>query len=94
MRGMMFRKKVVPLLFVFPKEQYVHLHSWFCPGLMDLVLIDEDWVVVELLSDWHPRSKFSSKKKCIFLLELPPGSIAHSNTEVGDVLHIKAVKHL
>lgn len=89
LRGMMFRKNVVPLLFSFPKEQFVRLHSWFCPGLIDLVLLDEQWVVVELLSDWPKRSGFHSKRKCMFVLELPPGTIAKSGTEVGDVVQIK-----
>ncbi len=86
-RGMMFRKKVVPLVFVFPKEQIIRLHSWFCPGVMDLVFLDENWEVVEIVSEWRPRSSYSSKK-AMFLLELPVGTIAHSRTDVGDVVQI------
>ena len=87
-RGMMFRKKVVPLVFVFPKEQIVRLDSWFCPGTMDLIFVDENWEVVEILSEWSPRSSYSSSKKAMFLLELPVGTIAHSRTEAEDMVQI------
>lgn len=86
-RGMMFRDEVVPLLFVFPKPQRVHLHSWFCPSAMDLILLNDAWEVVELKSEWEKRSSFSSSEDCSFLLELPVGTIAQTRTQVGDVLH-------
>lgn len=86
-RGMMFREEVIPLLFVFPKPQRVHLHSWFCPGAMDLILLNDAWEVVELKSEWERRSSYSSERDCSFLLELPVGTIAQTRTQVGDVLH-------
>ena len=86
-RGMMFRKEVVPLLFVFSAPQRVHLHSWFCPAGMDLVLLNDAWEVVELKSEWENRSSFSSVRECSFLLELPVGTIAQTRTEIGDVIH-------
>ena len=87
-KGMMFRKKVVPLVFVFRKEQTVRLHSWFCPGSMDLIFLDENWWVIEILSEWKPRSSYYSSKKGMFLLELPAGTIARSRTDIGDVVQI------
>ncbi|MBS3147656.1 DUF192 domain-containing protein [Candidatus Woesearchaeota archaeon] len=86
-RGMMFREEVVPLLFVFSAPQRVHLHSWFCPAGMDLVLLNDAWEVIELKSEWEKRSSFSSARECSFLLELPMGTIAQTRTEVGDVVH-------
>ena len=88
MRGMMFRKEVVPLIFRFDKQRTVNLHSWFCPGEMDLVFVNEDWVVVEVFSDWEKRSSYSSRHASLFLLELPAGSIASADIEVGDLIHI------
>ncbi|MBW2970409.1 DUF192 domain-containing protein [Candidatus Woesearchaeota archaeon] len=87
-RGMMFRKEVVPLLFAFPKEQIVKLHSWFCPDHMDLVFLDENWEVVELQPEWPPWSSYSPGKPFMFLLELPGGTIYRSNTQLGDVINI------
>ena len=87
-RGMMFRKAVVPLVFIFHKEHTVKLHSWFCPGAMDLVFLDGSWEVVEMWSEWEKRSSYHSKHRAMFLLELPVGSIAQSKIELGDVVHI------
>ncbi|MEM3154004.1 MAG: DUF192 domain-containing protein [Candidatus Woesearchaeota archaeon] len=87
-RGMMFRKKVVPLVFKFPKEQKVKLHSWFCPGNIDLVFLDENWEVVETFPEWEPGSSYESKRPCLFLLELPAGTIFRTGTQAGDVVHI------
>ena|SRR3989344_8293810 len=87
-RGMMFRKEVVPLIFSFPKPQHVHLHSWFCPGAMDLVLLNDSWEVVEINSEWEKRGSYASRQECVILLELPVGTIAQTRTEVGDVVHL------
>jgi len=87
-RGMMFRKKVVPLLFVFPKEQITRLHSWFCPDHMDLVFLNENWEVVEVQAEWPTRSSYTPTKPAMFLLELPRKTIWKTQTQVGDVMQI------
>ncbi len=87
-KGMMFRKKVVPLLFSFPKEQIVRLHSWFCRDNIDLVFLDESWEVVELRPEWEPWDIYSPRKPFMFLLEFPAGTIWKSGTQLGDVVHI------
>lgn len=87
-KGMMFRRKTVPLVFTFPKMQRVSLHSWFCPDAMDLILLDDSWEVVELCSAWEPRSSFRSEKEALVLLELPDGTIWRTKTQVGDTVHI------
>lgn len=86
-KGMMFRKEVVPLVFRFSREQSIKLHSWFCPGPIDLIFLDENWEVVDLCSEWERYSSFSSRPS-MFLLELPAGSIAQSRTRIGDIVHI------
>ena len=87
-KGMMFRSQVVPLVFHFPKEQIVKLHSWFCPDNMDLVFLDENWEVVELQPEWPPRSGYAPQRPFMFLLELPAGSIYRTGTQIGDVVQI------
>jgi uncharacterized membrane protein (UPF0127 family) len=87
-RGMMFRSKVVPLVFFFSREKIMPLHSWFCPDNMDLVFLDENWEVVELQSEWPPRSKYRPRSPSMFLLELPSGTIWKTGTEIGDVVQI------
>lgn len=87
-KGMMFRREVVPLVFRFPKEQVLKLHSWFCRDSIDLVFLDENWEVVELQSEWENWSSYKSQKQAMFLLELPKGAIFRSGTRVGDVIHL------
>jgi uncharacterized membrane protein (UPF0127 family) len=87
-KGMMFRKEVVPLVFKFSKEQKVKLHSWFCPDNIDLVFLDENWEVVETCPEWETRSSYESRNPCLFLLELPHGTIFRTGTQVGDIIHI------
>lgn len=87
-RGLMFRK-ITPLVFFFDKEQPVELHSFFCKDSMDLILLNDEWEVVELRREWGPWKTFRSKQKASFLLELPTGSIFNSRTELGDIVHLK-----
>lgn len=87
-KGMMFRKEVVPLVFTFPKMQRISLHSWFCPGAMDLIFLDDGWEVVETCSAWEPRNSYRSGKEALVLLELPEGTVWRTKTQVGDTVHI------
>src|SRR3989344_1992310 len=74
-RGMMFRKKTVPLVFKFSKKQIIRLHSWFCPGPIDLIFLNDAWEVTELKSEWQQKKSYTSQNKAMFLLELPAGTI-------------------
>lgn len=87
-RGMMFRKDVVPLVFVFDKPQKVRLHSFFCPGPIDLIFLSDDWEVLEVFHNWEPKSNYASKYPALFLLELPGGTAWRTKTEVGDVVQV------
>src|SRR3989344_5744318 len=87
-KGMMFRPVVVPLVFYFGREKTIRLHSWFCPGEMDLIFLDENWEVVEVYSQWEKRSTYTSRNPALFLLELPADTVAKSKTEVGDIVQI------
>lgn len=87
-RGMMFRKEVVPLVFAFPKQQIVKLHSWFCPDSMDLIFLDENWEVSELQPEWPPKCTYAPRRPFMFLLELPAGTIWKTGTQLGDLIHI------
>ena len=85
-RGMMFRKKVIPLVFTFSEERKVNLHSFFCKE-MDLVFLNSKFEVVEMKKNWKPFSFYSSKRKAKFLLELPTGSI-YKRIELGDLFSV------
>ena len=87
-KGMMFRKNVVPLVFVFPRERIVKLHSYFCPDNIDLVFLDENWEVIELQPEWETWSSYIPQRPFMFLLELPRGTIYKTGTQAGDVVQI------
>ena len=87
-KGMMFRSAIVPLIFYFRQEKTIRLHSWFCPGEMDLVFLDENWEVVEVHWKWEKRSTYTSRNNAMFLFELPAGTIAESKSEVSDIVQI------
>ena len=87
-RGQMFRKKIIPMVFVFNKEQRIDLHSWFVKEPIDIIYINSAWEVVEMVHEFMPRKIHKPKKKAMYVLEMPAGTIAQTDTEVGDVIHI------
>ena len=86
-RGMMFRKKVIPLVFIFSRERRVNLHSFFCKE-MDLVFLNNKFRVIEMKKNWKPFSFYTSKKKAKILLELPVGSILTRKIDIRDWIRI------
>jgi len=87
-KGLMF-KRVQPLVFFFARPQRIDLHSWFCGGALDLVFLNDEWEVVELHREWGPFSRYQSRQRAAFLIELPAGAIFDSRTEVGDIVHVR-----
>ncbi len=87
-RGQMFRKEILPMIFEFNKEQKVDLHSFFVKKPIDLIFVNSAWEVVEMEHEFMPRKLYRPKEKAMYVLELPAGTIARTNTEVGDVVHI------
>ena len=84
--GLMFKKKPESLAFVFSKETFVPLHTFFMKFPIDVLFLNEDWEVVELVEELKPYRYYRPKKKAMFVVELPEGSILKSKTEIGDVL--------
>ncbi len=73
-RGLMFRSKIVPILFLFPNEGIWPIHSLFVFFPFDAVYIGKDRRVVEILpkiGSW--KLLIVPRKKAQFLLELPEG---------------------
>ncbi len=88
LRGQMFRKEIKPMLFIFEKEHRIDLHSWFVKEPIDVIFLNAAWEVVEMIHEFMPRKTYKPKQKAMFILEMPAGTIAYSDTEVGDVVHI------
>jgi len=84
-RGLMFRKKVVPILFMFPSESLYPIHSLFVPGKFDAVYLDSEGEVAEKFGAIPPnRLLISPKKNARYLLELPCGMAKKLKIKVGD----------
>ncbi len=88
-RGEMFRKEIIPLVFEFNKEQKIGLHSWFVKEPFDVIFLNNSWEVVELIHEFMPKTHYTPKKKAMFILEMPAGTIAQADIDIGDVIHIK-----
>ena len=73
--GLMFRRKAVPLLFVFDSEARERnaIHSFFCPPFEAVFLDGEKRIVgvVRGITPWRPA--IFPKKPFAYLLELPVG---------------------
>ena len=74
-RGLMFRRKAVPLLFVFDSEMRERnaIHSFFCPRF-DAVFLDRRKKIVGVERNIAPwKIAVFPRKAFIYLLELPAG---------------------
>jgi len=85
MRGLMFRKKIIPLLFIFDSEGIFPIHSYFVKGKFDAVYLSCDKAVTEIFRGIPPSTPLMTpKKKAKYLLELPSGMTGKLAIEEGD----------
>jgi uncharacterized membrane protein (UPF0127 family) len=90
MRGLMFRKKIVPILFVFGFEGIFPIHSYFVNGEFDAVYLGGGGRVTEIFRKIPPNTPLVSPKKgASMLLELPIKMTDALCIEKGDVLRWK-----
>jgi len=92
-RGLMFRKKVVPILFEFGREGIYPIHSFFVPSFFEAIYLSEDGKVTEAFFRIPPGKPFICPKKTArFLLELPPQISRKLRISEGDILKWKFVR--
>jgi uncharacterized membrane protein (UPF0127 family) len=90
MRGLMFRPKVIPILFVFGYTGLFPIHSHFCPGEFDAVYLSQEGKVVEIFKKIPAGlDRIAPTKPASFLLELPPDVTDSIKIKVGDELSWK-----
>ena len=83
--GLMFTKKQKKvLIFRFKKEANIALHMFFVFYPIDILFLSKNKVVVDKKENFMPFSVYKSKKKALYAIELPSGSIRETKTEVGD----------
>ena len=90
MRGLMFRKKTVPILFIFGFEGKFPIHSHFVAEEFDAVYVSQDGIVNEVFRKIPPNTNLvSPKKDSSYLLELPVRLTDRLLIRAGDRLEWK-----
>ena len=93
MRGLMFREKIVPILFVFGFEGKFPIHSHFVVAEFDAVYLSSGGAVNEIFRKIPPNTTLVSPKKASsYLLELPVEMTDRLQIKVGDRLEWKKIK--
>jgi uncharacterized membrane protein (UPF0127 family) len=88
-RGLMFRKKAVPLLFVFDSIGIYPIHSLFVFFPFDSIYLSKDFVVNELYESVPPfLPLLTPKVPSKYLLELPAGFAKKLSIKKGDALSV------
>lgn len=85
MRGLMFREKIIPILFIFDEDGFHGIHSNFVISEFDAVYISSDNRVTEIFRRIPPATQLvSPQKQSRYLLELPTGVFDSLSIEAGD----------
>jgi len=83
--GLMFSKRRDrALILKFNKEKIISLHMLFVFYAIDVLFLDKNKIVVDKKESFKPFTLYKSKKKAIYAIELPKGTIKKSKTEIGD----------
>ncbi len=72
-RGLMLKKKIEPLLYIFPKEKRYAFHTMFMLRTIDMVFINRDKKVTEKITARPFRFLIMPKKPVKYVVELPRG---------------------
>ncbi len=93
MRGLMFRPKIIPMLFIFDSKGRFPIHSHFVVAEFDAVYVDEKGKAVEMFRRVPPNTDLvSPAKDASFLLELPPELTDKLEIEAGNRLEWKKIQ--
>jgi len=86
--GLMFSKRQdKALIFKFNEEKRISLHMFFVFYPIDVLFLDKNKIVVDKKERFTPFTFYTSKKKAMFAIELPEGTIKKSKTEIGDKIN-------
>ena len=92
MRGLMFRKKVIPMLFIFDSENIYPIHSKFVPAKFDAIWLSPNGTAVDVIRRIPPnRAIIRPAQRALYLLELPPEITDRLQIEAGDNLEWKNI---
>ncbi len=85
--GLMFRRKMVPTILAFSRENTASIHTFFVRHFLDVLFLNDQWEVIDLVQGLQPRTFYTPKQRAMFVVELPEGAIAKSRTALGDVVN-------
>ena len=78
--GLMFSKKEnKALIFKFGQEKIISLHMLFVFYPIDVLFLDKNKIVVDKKENFKPFTFYKSKKKAMYAVELPNGTIKKQN---------------
>jgi uncharacterized membrane protein (UPF0127 family) len=87
--GLMLAKKIVPTILSFSSETGAGIHTFLVCRNIDVLFLNSKRVVVDLVERLAPNRLYSPRRKAMFVIELPEGLIASSNTAISDVINFK-----
>ena len=83
--GLMFSiKKDRALIFKFEREKIICLHMLFVFYMIDVIFLDKNKVVVDKKENFRPFTFCKSRKKAMYAIELPNGTIKKTKMEMGE----------
>ena len=86
--GLMFSKQSnKALIFRFDKEKIIALHMFFVFYPIDVLFIDKNKIIVDKKENFKPFTFCKSKKKAMYVIELPNGTIKNTKTRIGDKIN-------
>ena len=83
--GLMFRTRIVPLLFTLKRAQRITIHSFFMLKTIDIIFLDDEKTVVDMTT-LKPWTWYIPKEKVTYVIEVPEGTILSTKTGKGDEL--------
>ncbi len=91
-RGLMFRRnfpKGQTLLFKLAKSGRYGVHMFFVRFPIDLLYLNQDFVVVDIRRELRPWRIHRPKVKASYIVELPAGTISRTRTKLGHKLALR-----
>ncbi|MBN1377179.1 DUF192 domain-containing protein [Candidatus Woesearchaeota archaeon] len=90
-KGLMFSGKLKDkaLVFEFFPPRKVSLHMFFVFFPIDVLFVDDKNEVVDIIQNFKPFTFYKGKKKCMFVIELPAGTIKKTKTKIRDKVSFK-----
>ena len=82
--GLMFSKKITPLIFIFKKEKIIPLHMFFVFYPIDVLFLDKNKIVAEVKESFKPFSFYTPNRRAMYVIELQKGIVKKTKTQVGD----------